>query len=163
MFRRTATLLPALLILSLALLIAAACGGDDDDDHGMDGGMGGMMTGNAPAGSIRVGLVNWAVEPEKTSAPAGEVTFWAVHDMAHTHDSGAGGDIHDLQVMRKTADGTFELVGEVKDLRMGDAKALTLNLTPGEYELACTVVEVVGDQAIGHYTKGMWTPFTVTG
>ncbi len=115
-----------------------------------------------PAGSIRVGLVNWAVEPEKTSAPAGEVTFWAVHDMKHAHGD-AGGNIHDLQVMRKTAEGSFELVGEVKDLRMGDAKALTLDLMPGEYELACTVVEVVGEQAIGHYTKGMRTPFTVTG
>jgi len=36
-------------------------------------------------------------------------------------------------------------------------------LEPGEYELACTVVEVVGDEAIGHYAKGMRTPFTVTG
>ncbi|MCL4243398.1 MAG: hypothetical protein KJ048_18765 [Dehalococcoidia bacterium] len=163
MLRRTATVVSALLILSLAVLVAAGCGGDDDDDHGMDGGMGGMMTGEAPAGSIRVGLVNWAVEPERSSAPAGKVTFWAVHDMAHAHGGDAGGNVHDLQVMRKTADGSFELVGEVKDLKMGEAKALTLDLAPGEYELACTVVEVVGDEAVGHYAKGMRAPFTVTG
>lgn len=71
--------------------------------------------------------------------------------------------MHDLQVRRKAADGSFELVGEVKGLRMGDSRALTLTLTPGEYELACTVVEVVDGQAIGHYAKGMHTPFTVTG
>jgi len=166
MIRRIATWLTVALVLALALLVTAACGsGDDDDDDGhmMDGGMSGMMSGDQPAGSIRVGLVNWAVEPERTSAPAGEVTFWAVHDMAHGHGSNDGGDVHDLQVMRKTAEGSFELVGEVKGLRMGGAKALTLTLEPGEYELACTVVEVVGDQAIGHYTKGMRTPFTVTG
>jgi hypothetical protein len=150
-------------ILAGALVVFTACGGDDDPGMGMGGGMTGMMSGRAPEGAIRVSLVNWAVEPAQTSAKAGEVTFWAVHDMQHAHGGDAGGNIHDLQVMRKTADGSFELVGEVKGLRMGDAKALTLDLTPGEYELACTVVEMVGDQAVSHYTKGMRTPFTVTG
>lgn len=164
MLRKSLMSIATVGILAGVLAITAACGGDDDDDgHGMGGAMSDMMSGQAPEGAIRVGLVNWAVEPAQTSAKAGEVTFWAVHDMAHMHDGDAGGDIHDLQVMRKTADGSFELVGEVKDLKMGDAKALTLDLTPGEYELACTVVEVVGDQAIGHYAKGMRTPFTVTG
>ncbi|MCO5200226.1 MAG: hypothetical protein M9925_00765 [Chloroflexi bacterium] len=162
MLRKSAVGIAVAGILAGVFAVSAACGGDDDG-HGMGGAMSDMMSGRAPEGAIRVGLVNWAVEPERTSAPAGEVTFWAVHDMQHAHMSAEGGDIHDLQVMRKTADGSFELAGEVKGLRMGEAKALTLTLEPGEYELACTVVEVVGDEAIGHYAKGMRTPFTVTG
>lgn len=150
-------------VLAAVLAISAACGGDNDSGMGMGGEMTGMMSGRPPEGAIRVSLVNWAVEPAQTTAEAGEITFWAVHDMQHAHGGDAGGNIHDLQVMRKTADGSFKLVGEVKGLRMGDAKALTLDLTPGEYELACTVVEVVGDQAVSHYTKGMRTPFRVTG
>jgi hypothetical protein len=162
MTRRTVTWLSVALVLPVLLSISAACGGDDADadDHMMDGGM--MMAGDGPEGSIRVGLVNWAVEAEQPSARAGEITFWAVHDMQHAHGGGEGGNIHDLQVMRKTADGSFELVGQVKDLKMGDAKALTLTLAPGEYELACTVVEEVNGTAVGHYVKGMRTPFTVT-
>jgi uncharacterized cupredoxin-like copper-binding protein len=124
--------------------------------------MDGMMGGGQPEGSIRVGLVNWAVEPEVTSAAAGKVTFWAIHDMQHAHGGDEGGAIHDLQVMRKTSDGGMTVVGEVKGLRMGEAKALTLDLESGEYELACNVVEQLGDKAIGHYAKGMRTPFTVT-
>lgn len=150
-------------MLAVVLAISAACGGDSDSGMGMGGEMTDMMSGRPPEGAIRVSLVNWAVEPTQTSAKAGEVTFWAVHDMQHAHGGDEGGNTHDLQVMRKTTDGSFELVGEVKGLKMGDAKALTLDLAPGEYELACTVVEVVGDQAIGHYAKGMRTPFTVTG
>lgn len=145
------------LALTGAFAVSVACGGDDDNHH-----MGGMMGAAAPEGSIRVGLVNWAVEPAQTSAPAGKITFWAVHDMQHRHGAGEGGDVHDLQVLRKAADGSTELVGQVQGLRMGEAKALTLTLEPGEYELACTVVEVVNGQAIGHYTKGMRAPFTVT-
>ena len=91
-------------LLLVATLAAAACGGDDDAD-GQD--MGGMADGSAPAGSIEVKLINWAVEPAKTSAPAGKVTFWAVHDEAHGHDAAEGGVTHDLQVMKKKADGSF--------------------------------------------------------
>lgn len=146
-------------LLLVATLAAAACGGDDDAD-GQD--MGGMADGSAPAGSIEVKLINWAVEPAKTSAPAGKVTFWAVHDEAHGHDAAEGGVTHDLQVMKKKADGSFEMVGQVQGLKMGDAKALTLTLQPGEYDLACNVVEDVAGKMVPHYTKGMHTAFTVT-
>jgi len=152
--------------LLATVALASACGGDDDS-HGM-GGMhgnnssGGMTNTNAPAGSIKVDLLNWAVEPAQAQAKAGSVTFWAVHSMDHQHSNSEGGVTHDLQVMKKNADGSFEMVGQVQGLKMGEAKALTLTLTPGDYELSCNVVEEIGGKAIAHYQKGMHTPFKVT-
>lgn len=160
MLRKLTILTLAAISFAALLALTAACGGGDDDEH-MDGGM--MSTGTAPEGSIRVGLVNWAVEPAATSAKAGEVTFWAVHDMAHGHSNDEGGVTHDLQVMRKKADGSMEMAGQVTGLKMGDAKALTLNLAAGDYELSCNVVEELKGKVIPHYAKGMKTPFKVTG
>lgn len=86
----------------------------------------------------------------------------AVHDMGHSHGSSEGGVTHDLQVMRKNADGSMEMAGQVQGLKMGEAKALTLNLPAGEYELSCNVVEQIDGKMIPHYVKGMVTPFKVT-
>lgn len=146
-----------LAFVALALA-ASACGGDNPGKT--DGGMASMQ--DAPEGAIRVDLVNWAVKPAQASIKAGEVTFWAVHTMEHMHGENEGGATHDLQVMKRGSDGALSLVGQVQGLRMGDAESLTLTLEPGEYELACNVVEKVGDQAIGHYAKGMHATFTVT-
>ncbi|HSE44161.1 MAG TPA: hypothetical protein VLA89_02415 [Gemmatimonadales bacterium] len=158
----------SVLGLVAVVLIVAACGGDDGNgmggmmgDNG-SGGMGGMMGDSQPAGSIRVDLLNWEVRPSQGSAKSGEVTFWAVHEMGHQHMSEEGGVTHDLQVMRKRPDGSFDLVGQVQGLRMGEAKALTLELDPGEYELSCIVVEDINGTLVGHYPKGMVADFTVT-
>jgi len=140
----------------LTVLAASACG---DDGHGS--GMG-SMTSAAPPGAITVQLVNWAVEPSSTTAKAGSVTFHAVHDMGHMHGTNEGGNLHDLQVARKNANGSLEVVGQVQGLKMGEAKDLTLDLAPGDYELQCNVVEEIGGKMVGHYPKGMHTPFKVT-
>lgn len=152
-------LIAAIAMFALAAL-TAACGDDDSASSGMGGHM--MSTGSAPEGSIRVDLVNWAVEPAQPSAKAGKVTFWAVHDMGHMHGMNEGGVTHDLQVMKKNTDGSYDMVGQVQGLKMGDAKALSLTLAPGDYELSCNVVEVINGQTIAHYAKGMHVPFTVT-
>ena len=167
MKRNFAAIIALPLIVAAVLATASACG-DDDNGHGSDGMPGsnntGMMGGGAPAGSIRVDLRNWAIEPAATSARAGEVTFYAVHDMGHRGDTkDEGGVTHDLQVMRKKADGSLEMAGQVQGLKMGQAKALTLNLAAGDYELSCNVVEQIGGKNIPHYAKGMRTEFKVTG
>src|SRR5512144_1683043 len=134
----------AVAVLAIVLAFAVACGDEDGMGHGGMGNMGNMGAMNSgPEGSIRVDLLNWAVEPATSSTKAGEVTFWAVHDMAHMHSSSEGGVTHDLQVMKKNTDGTLDLVGQVQGLRMGEAKALTLTLAVGEYELSCNVVEMI--------------------
>ena len=121
-----------------------------------------MTAGDGPAGSIRVNLVNWAVQPATTSTKAGTVTFHVVHDMQHTHTTNEGGNVHDMQVARKNADGIFEVVGQVQGLKMGDEKDLTLDLAPGDYELQCNATEELNGQVIAHYVKGMHTPFKVS-
>jgi len=146
----------------LAAWVLGACGGGDSSTMG-HGAMGGAthMAGDGhmsamdtpPEGAIRVGLRNWAVEPAVSSVKAGKVTFWAVHEMEHAHGMGEGGNVHDLQVLRKAADGTWDLVGQVRNLAMGEAAALEVELVPGEYELAYTVVEEVGKQVISHYER----------
>ncbi|WBL34870.1 hypothetical protein O0235_08690 [Tepidiforma flava] len=145
---------------------AAACGGSNPvtvtGGHGPgDGHMSAMAA--PPEGAIRVGLRNWSVDPAVTSARAGKVVFWAVHEMDHAHGHDEGGQVHDLQVLKKTGDGSWELAGQVRNLGMGEAALLELNLEPGEYELACTVVEETTSGVVSHYAKGMRTPFTVTG
>ena len=166
MKRNFAAIIALPLILTAVLATASACG-DDDNGHGSDGMPGsnntGMMGGGAPAGSIRVDLRNWAIEPAATSARAGEVTFYAVHDMGHGGSNDEGGVTHDLQVMRKKADGSLEMAGQVQGLKMGQAKALTLNLAAGDYELSCNVVEEIAGKVFPHYAKGMRTEFKVTG
>ena len=152
-----------LAVLAAVLAVAAAACGGDDAPAVTDHMAGAGMMAQQPEGSIRVGLRNWEVVPEVTSARAGRVTFWAVHDMDHMHGHDEGGEIHDLQVMRKLPSGDMELVGQAQGLRMGEAKALTLELEPGEYELSCNVVEEVGGRTISHYKEGMVASFTVTG
>lgn len=98
----------------------------------------------------------------ETSAPAGAITFRAMHDMMHSHGTGEGGNIHELAVARQRPDGQMDILGRVTDIKMGDYKDLTLTLEPGEYELQCNIVEEVGGKAIGHYVKGMHTTFRVT-
>jgi len=139
-------------------LIFSACASTD-----ASGGMAGMdMGGGGSTGTINVNLMNWAVKPSRTSAKAGPVTFHVMYDMANMGSMADGGNVHDMQVARKNADGTFEVVGEVKGLGMGASKTLTLNLAAGDYELQCNHTEQVSGQQISHYQKGMHTPFTVS-
>jgi uncharacterized cupredoxin-like copper-binding protein len=144
--------------LAGAALLFSACAGAGGN------GMAGMDMGGGSTGSINVNLMDWSVKPSKTSTKAGLVTFHVMYDMGKMSMSAMteGGNVHDMQVARKNADGTFEIVGEVKSLRMGDSRNLTLNLTPGDYELQCNHTEELNGQVIAHYTKGMHTPFKVS-
>ncbi len=125
------------------------------------GSNGGMMGGGGPPGAVTVELVDWAVIPSQSSARPGPVTFHAVHPMMDMMRRSEGGATHDLQVMRKTADGSYELVGQVQGLRLGESKDLTLDLAPGEYELSCNVTEELGGKVVAHYVKGMHAAFSV--
>ena len=158
--------------LTLASVSFAACsGGSSPASTPASSGMGGMggasgMNGangtSAPAGNITVSLANWSVKLAATSAKAGTVTFRALHAMDHSGGMETAGQIHDMDVARKNADGSFTQVGKVADIKMGQYKDLTLNLTAGEYELQCNVVEQVNGKLTSHYALGMHTAFTVT-
>jgi len=154
--RRTG--LAAAALAGVTLLVATACGGTG----GMMNGGGGMMGAGAPTGSITVQLRNWSVDPSQSSARAGTVTFHAVHAMMDMMNAGQGGKTHALTVARKNDDGTYEVLGSVWDIGVGQSKDLTLDLAPGHYELQCNVVEEMGKSTVSHYKQGMHASFTVT-
>jgi uncharacterized cupredoxin-like copper-binding protein len=156
--KRSVVYLTVLGALLGAALLSSAC-----TSAGASGGMAGMdMGGGSTTGTINVSLDNWTVKASKTSAKAGLVTFHVMYDMANMGSMADGGNVHDMQVARKNADGTFEVIGEVKGLGMGASKNLTLNLAAGDYELQCNHTEQVRGQLVSHYQKGMHTPFTVS-
>lgn len=156
----------ATVVLVVPLVVFTAIdrmNGDDGDDH--DAG----HTGAAAVGEreIRVSLTNWAVEPSRLSITAGEVTFTALHDEDHGHESdGPAGDslgeTHNLVLLRKLNDGSFEPVARTSDIPAGDSEQLTVTLAPGEYLLECDVVEEANGEVVSHYQKGMHVEFVVT-
>jgi uncharacterized cupredoxin-like copper-binding protein len=141
-----------LVILAAVALGAAtaACGSADE----------------SPGTTVRVELGNWYVEPSAQSAPAGRVTFRAVHVDDHGQHDGhgvEGGLVHELAVARLLADGSFEVVARVADLGPGQSRDLVVTLDAGEYELQCNFVEEVDGGVVAHYEKGMRASFTVAG
>ena len=129
---------------------------------GIDRGWFGGDSGGTPAGAVRVELSNWAVTPARRELAAGRVTFDVVHveeDHSHGHDE--PGKTHDLVISRKAADGSYEVVARTPALGIGERQDLELNLTPGEYQLSCDVVEEVGGKTVAHTLEGMVTTLTV--
>ena len=130
-------LLSALLLLAL---LAAGCGSND--------------TG------ISTRLDEYDIELEKSSAPAGEVSF-SVRN--------AGKIAHQLVVLRTKLDpddlpvedgvvrtdakGVDE-IDQIQLLGSGASQPLLVDLEAGEYVLICNIA--------GHYPSGMHTPFTAS-
>lgn len=98
--------------------------------------------------SLKVDLTEWSVSPNKESVPAGVIQFIA---------DNTGGDTHELVIIK---DG--EALSEIAGLRSGHVEALRIRLDPGEYELACLIVESHPDGTKeDHYKLGMHTKFEV--
>jgi uncharacterized cupredoxin-like copper-binding protein len=51
--------------------------------------------------------------------------------------------------------------GEIENLPPGASGSLTVELTPGDYELACLIARGEFDSPVDHYQEGMRIPFTV--
>ncbi len=114
-------------------------------------------------GAIQVDLVNWAVEPERTTVDAGEVTFEAIHpadEHGHAHGDGPG-QVHNLSIRALSGPRAGEFVASTGTLGVGASERLTVVLEPGDYELRCDITEDVGGELVNHYDKGMRTTITV--
>jgi hypothetical protein len=123
----------------------------------------------AAATQVNVGLNEWTIAPEVTSAPAGAVGFVTQN---------TGEDPHELVVVRgvapndlpKKKDGSLDeeklpqgaLVGEIEAFPSGTSCNGVFDLTPGEYTLVCNVVEEEEGKHESHLKEGMVTTFTVT-
>ncbi|MCK9519784.1 MAG: heavy metal translocating P-type ATPase [Dehalococcoidia bacterium] len=114
-------------------------------------------------GEIRVELRNWEVSTSHQSITAGNVIFHVVHvEEDHGHGTGDAGQVHDLAVLRKLPDGSYEVVDRTPALATGEQATLQVALEPGEYELICDLVEEFDGKTISHTEEGMRTQLSVS-
>ena len=120
---------------------------------------------SSPAGTVRVELSNWKVAPAQSELNSGKITFDVVHvEEGHGggHADGEAGEIHDLVVSKKLADGSYDVVGRTSEIATGESERLTVELEPGEYRLSCDIVEEIDGEFISHTVEGMVTDVRVS-
>lgn len=143
--------------LTLGVLLLAACGDDGDETAGGDG------------TTVKITLQEWAVVPDTSSAPQGEVTFEIENAGAETHEFVVLETDLETTDLPTAEDGSvdedsagIEVVDEAEDISSGDSAGLTVNLAPGSYILLCNIVEEEESGELeAHYEMGMRTAFTV--
>jgi uncharacterized cupredoxin-like copper-binding protein len=122
-----------------------------------DGAEGGGQTSEAETGpadaSVAVSLTEYTVTPAVDAVQAGVIRFEAINDSASM--------VHELAVLRVESDGSLENYGEIEDLEPGGSGTITIDLTPGSYQLACLLIPGEAGSTTDHYQEGMWTEFTV--
>jgi uncharacterized cupredoxin-like copper-binding protein len=171
-----------LALCAVLVTLGAACGGDDDaeDDDttpiasaaaatpGASSTAAVDTTPGAEGTVIDVTLNEFSVVPNKSTAPAGSITFRATNEGPE--------DEHELVVIRSdlapgdlpTADDgsvpedEVDFVDEVEGLAVGASAEITVDLAAGKYVLICNIVETEDDGTIeSHYQKGMFRGLTV--
>lgn len=109
------------IVVFAALL--AACGSDRRDSM-QDSAGGEVAAGGDVQGSFIIGLAEWKVDIPMDTVPAGRYTFRVEN---------TGKEKHGLEVEGNGRD------WETGDLAPGSSSEITLDLTPGVYELSCPV------------------------
>lgn len=104
--------------------------------------------------TVAVTLADYTVTPDKAAVKAGSVRFIATNV--------SGEHVHELAVLKIKPDGSFDNLGEIEDIPAGEGGSVTLDLTPGSYQLACVIVPGEAGSTVDHYQEGMHTDFTVT-
>jgi hypothetical protein len=98
--------------------------------------------------TVKVELREWAVISGRESVPAGVIQFIA---------DNTGKETHELVIVK---DG--EELAEIEGVAAGYVRAMRFKLEPGEYELACLIVETEPDGTKeDHYKLGMHATFEV--
>lgn len=145
------------LRLSLAALalcttaVFAACGRDDDSAEDAGGSF--RTTDKAPNDTVKVGMIEFQMTPDKPSVAAGPTKFIATNTSTTM--------VHELAVLRVKEDGTFENTGEVEDVAPGKSGEIVLDLPAGKYVLACVLVPGEAGSTFDHFKEGMKTDFEV--
>jgi len=134
--------------VALFLTVATAgCGGDSNDGA------------NATSNNITGTLHEWVVEVDATTAAAGDVTFTMTNEGTIGHeflvvktDIPVGEIPLDGDHFAEPTDG-IEVINEIGEFAKGTTESLTVNLTPGTYQLVCNLP--------AHYKAGMHISFKV--
>jgi uncharacterized cupredoxin-like copper-binding protein len=109
-------------------------------------------------GTISATLTDMKISVDRTTVPAGAVTFVVkntgavIHELVVLQTSVA----QDKIAMNMDEAGKMDEtgnVGETGDVNAGESKSFTVTLAPGHYVLMCN--------EIGHYGSGMHMTFTV--
>ena len=136
--------LPVALFLTVATV---GCGADSNDGT------------NATSNNITGTLHEWVVEVDATTAAAGDVTFTITNEGTIGHeflvvktDIAVGEIPLDGDHFAEPTDG-IEVIDEIGEFAKGTTESLTMNLTPGTYQLVCNLPE--------HYEAGMYISFKV--
>lgn len=117
-------------------------------------------TSNIVANKITGSVGDWYVDVSASKAKAGEVVFAIAnfgtvqHEFLVTKTSYEPGKIPIGENNRFDEDDPgIEVIDEIKEWPVNEAKVLTLDLEPGQYELLCNIES--------HYGLGMWHSFEV--
>ena len=154
------------------LLFASACGGDDEKTSTTTTTTRATSAASGSPGAaqqINVTVQEFSINPEKSSAKAGKITF-NVENKGPTqaHEFLVFKTDLALDALPTQSDGSLdeedaalEMIDEITEFNPGQKKSLTVELEPGKYVLACNVGEETGGQVESHFKQGMRTAFTV--
>ncbi|MEA2499374.1 MAG: hypothetical protein QOH26_1779 [Actinomycetota bacterium] len=150
-----------LLALTLVATLTA-CGDDAKPEEDSD------APPVAADSTVDVQLQEWAVIPDQTSAPAGEVTINIQNTGEETHEFVVVKTDLGFRDLPTVADGSvdeegegIEPVDEVEDIPSGETGELTVDLDSGSYVFFCNVVEEDKGETESHYQNGMSVAFAV--
>ncbi len=147
------------LVVALALV---SCGSSSNKSSTSDGG-GVTVAPDATGTTVNVVLGDtkgvdgpMTMTVDKTSVPAGKVTFVVKNEGTITHEFVVLQPNVAFDAMEVTSDKVSEdtNVGEVGDVAKGETKSATIDLKAGSYVLVCNIAK--------HYGLGMRSAFTVT-
>jgi plastocyanin len=117
---------------------------------------------------VDVDLQEWAVVPDQTTAPVGEVIINIQNIGEETHEFVVVRTDLGFRDLPTVADGSvdeegegIEAVDEVEDIASGTTEELTVDLDAGSYVFFCNVVEEDKGETESHYQNGMSVAFVV--
>lgn len=130
--------------------------------------LGGCADSGGDARTVNAELREFAIDLDKSSAPAGKVTFRIentgeeVHEFVVLKTDLAPGQLplDDKGNADEEANGVVAM-GEVEDIEPGMSDELTLDLERGNYVIICNITTLEDGMAQHHYPLGMYTGFTV--
>jgi len=143
--RRSPRRLAVVAALGLALgLLLTACGSDPSDS----------------TGPVTVTLKEHTIDPSRTSAKAGSITFAITNDGTETHEFLVVKSDLDPKELPLDEEGAVDekgdglaFIDERENIKPGDSVSLTVDLAPGKYVLLCNLED--------HYEMGMYKAFEV--
>lgn len=142
---------------AVALIAFSGCSDDGDDSSSSD----------SDSNEVGIVLSEFVVQPDSTSASAGDVTFNADNEGQDEHEFVVV-KADDASELPTDADGAVDegglepgqLIGEIEGLEPGASGEATLGLDSGTYVLFCNIVDEEPDGTIeSHFAEGMFTTF----